>query len=80
MAEEITAEQLRRLLEMAGKRLGTDPETLRQTLESGQTERLFRNAGEQNPTLRQALTNPDRAAKLLESPGLRAMLNKLLEG
>lgn len=79
MANELSQAQLNILLKMAGKRLGTDPETLRKTLESGNAETLLKQTKGSNEQLMQALSNPQIAQKLMNSPKAKEFLKKLTE-
>lgn len=79
MAKEISQQKLRALLEAAGKKLGTDPETLRRALESGDAGSLLGPA-HADEGLRRALSDPEAAKKLLGTPGAQALLKKLMEG
>lgn len=57
MAKELSQAQINALLKMAGKKLGTDPETIRKSLENGNVDNLLKNSN--NDQLKQALGNPD---------------------
>lgn len=52
MAKEISEAQLNALLKLAGKKLGTDPNTLRKTLESGNADNLLKGAASKNDSLK----------------------------
>lgn len=67
------------LLKAAAGRMGTDPETLRRRLESGELEKSIRNApaGDDNmQKLRQALSDPQAAKKLLNDPRAAEILKR----
>ena len=80
MANEFSQAQLNMLLKMAGKKLGTDPETLRKTLENENADALLQQSKNSNEQLRQALSNPELASKLMESPQAKELLKKLTGG
>ena len=65
------------LLKAAAGRLGTDPETLRRRLESGELEKSimdFKPENEGMRKLKQALSDPAAAKKLLSDPRAAALL------
>lgn len=80
MAKDISETQLNMLLKMAGKKLGTDPETLRKTLESGKGEDLLKKASGNSSTLKDALNNQALADKLMRSPEAQELIKKLTKG
>jgi hypothetical protein len=80
MANEFSQAQFNMLLKMAGKKLGTDPETLRKALESGNADMLLKQAKGQNDQLKQVLSNPELASKLMDSPQAKELLKKLMGG
>lgn len=66
------------LLNIASKKLGTDPNTLRSQLESGSFDKALGNLPQaQQSKLRQALSDPKTAEKLLSTPQAREIYNKL---
>lgn len=80
MANEFSQAQLNMLLKMAGKKLGTDPETLRKALENGNADALLKQSKGQNDQLKQVLSNPELASKLMDSPQAKELLKKLMGG
>ncbi len=80
MAKELSQAQLNLLLKMAGKKLGTNPETLRKALESGNADYLLNQTKGSNDQLKQLISNPELANKLMESPQAKELLKKLMEG
>ena len=80
MANEFSQAQLNMLLKMAGKKLGTDPETLRKVLENGNADALLKQSKGRNDQLKQVLSNPELASKLMDSPQAKELLKKLMEG
>jgi len=66
------------LLQIAGKKLGTDPQALRQKLESGQMEDVVSNL---DPDARQKITSllqdKDAMSKLLGSEQVQNLLKNL---
>ena len=80
MANEFSQAQLNMLLKMAGKKLGTDPETLRKALENGNADALLKQSTGRNDQLKQVLSNPELASKLMDSPQAKELLKKLMEG
>ena len=77
MAEKFSKQQLDALLKLAGKQLGTDPESLKRSLENGNTRQFADQSG--NDMLKKALADPALAARLLRSPQAKAILKKLTE-
>ena len=80
MANEFSQAQLNMLLKMAGKKLGTDPETLRKALENVNADALLKQSKGQNDQLKQVLSNPELASKLMDSPQAKELLKKLMGG
>ena len=80
MANEFSQAQLNMFLKMAGKKLGTDPETLRKALENGNADALLKQSKGQNDQLKQVLSNPELASKLMDSPQAKELLKKLMGG
>ena len=80
MANEFSQAQLNMLLKMAGKKLGTDPETLRKALENVNADALLKQSKGQNDQLKQVLSNPELASKLMDSPQAKEQLKKLMGG
>ena len=72
-------QQAQQLLKIAGQKLGTDPNQLRQQLESGRLNDLL---GQMNPQqaarVNQLLQDPEALKQTLSSPAVRAMLAGLL--
>lgn len=80
MNMNVNPKQLEALLNVASKKLGTTPEQLRSQLENG----VFDNAmngmpKEQEQMLRQALSNPKVAEKILSTPQAQAIYKKLIK-
>ncbi len=67
------------LLKAAAGKLGTDPETLKRRLESGELEKSIMNSSPENEgmqKLKAALSDPETAKKLLRDPRAAAILKK----
>ncbi|WRS27276.1 hypothetical protein U6B65_13235 [Oscillospiraceae bacterium MB08-C2-2] len=75
----LSPDKMNALINMASKQLGTDPEKLKQQIESGQLDSLTKNmnpaAGSQ---LSKMLSNPKAAEAMLQNPQVQNMLKKLL--
>jgi len=71
----LSEEKKNQLLQMAGKKLGTDPDTLKEKLESGQIENLLGNL-DPNAVSRvnSLLQNPAALNALLGSEQLKSIL------
>ncbi len=78
---DLSPEQAQRLLNIAGQKLGADPNHLKQQLESGRLNDLL---GQMNPQqsaqLNRLLQDPEALKQTLSSPAVRAMLGNLLGG
>lgn len=75
----LSEDKLNTLLSIAGKKLGKDPDQLKQQLESGQLDNVLgsmdqKNAGKINTLLQ----NPKAIETMLQNEGVRNMLNGLL--
>jgi hypothetical protein len=78
--EGVNPQVLNGLLAAASKKLGCTPEQLRAQLESGQLEQAIKNSNPANPQmakLKQAVSDPKAAEKLLKDPTAAELLKKL---
>ena len=77
----LSPEQTQQLLNIAGEKLGADPEQLRQQLESGKLDGLMGKLDQQKANeLGRLLNDPEALRQTLSSPAVKAMLNALLGG
>jgi hypothetical protein len=70
---------LETLLKAASAKLGTDPETLRRSLENGSLEKSIKNApadSEGMKKLKQALSDPKTARQLMNDPRAAEILKR----
>jgi len=75
----LTDEQARRLLNLAGEKLGTDPDRLRSRLEQGSLDGVLGRLDEEKKArLNSLLADPEALKQTLASPAVRAMLKNLL--
>lgn len=75
----LTDEQARRLLNLAGEKLGTDPDQLRSRLEQGSLDGVLGRLDEEKKArLNSLLADPEALKQTLASPAVRAMLKNLL--
>ena len=66
------------LLSLASKKLGTSPEVLKSQLESGSFDKALSNLPQnQQSRLKQALSDPKTAEKLLSTPQAQSIYRKL---
>ncbi|MDE6150117.1 MAG: hypothetical protein K2F81_08520 [Ruminococcus sp.] len=72
---------LQALMGIASKKLGTTPEVLQKQLQDGTFEKALGNMpGNDAAKLKQALSNPKTAEKILSSPQAKAIYKKLQQG
>lgn len=72
---------LEALLNIASKKLNTTPQTLQKQLQDGTFEKALGSMpGNEAAMLRQALSNPKTAEKILSSPQAQAIYKKLNNG
>lgn len=72
---------LQALLSIASKKLNTDPATLQRQLQDGTFEKALSSMpGNEAAMLRQALSNPKTAEKILSTPQAQAIYKKLNNG
>lgn len=72
---------LQALLSIASKKLNTTPEVLQRQLQDGTFEKaLAAMPGNEAAMLRQALSNPKTAEKILSTPQAQAIYKKLNNG
>lgn len=78
---QMNPQALQALLGIASKKLGTTPEKLQQQLQDGTFEKALGNMpGNDAAKLKQALSNPKTAEKILSSQQAKAIYNKLQKG
>ncbi len=69
------------LLEVVGKKLGMQPDQLRQELQAGKFDNAMKNMSASDAAkFRQAVNNPQMVEKLMSSPQARALYQKLTGG
>lgn len=72
---------LQALLSIASKKLNTTPEVLQRQLQDGTFEKALTSMpGNEAAMLRQALSNPKTAEKILSTPQAQAIYKKLNNG
>ncbi len=73
----VTPEQLNALLQFAAKRLGTTPEKLAQTVQSGELEAVKDKMGADNvKKITDLAGNPAQIEQFLQSPQVAQLLKK----
>ena len=75
----IPPEKLDMLLKTAGQRLGKDPQTLKNQLQSGKLDNLGINP-EQQQQIGQMLKDPQAMARFFEQPQIKQMIEQLMKG
>lgn len=76
----ITPDQLQALLQYASKRLGTTPENLARTVQTGGLEGLSKNLSPGDSAKLNGLVGDKRQAQaLLDSPEVQSFINQLLK-
>lgn len=71
--------QLDALLNLAGKKLGRDPQAIKDQISQGNLGNLGMNE-QQQQQLGQMLQNPQALSQFLEQPQIKQMLNQLMKG
>lgn len=80
-ANQINPKALNALLGMASKKLGTTPDKLQQQLQSGSFDQALAGMPPSEAAkLKQALSNPKTAEKILSTPQAKAIYDKLTKG
>lgn len=78
---QMNPQALQALLGIASKKLGTTPEVLQKQLQDGTFEKALDSMpGGDAAKLKQALSNPKTAEKILSSPQAKAIYKKLQQG
>lgn len=78
---QMNPQALQALMGIASKKLGTTPEVLQKQLQDGTFEKALGNMpGNDAAKLKQALSNPKTAEKILSSPQAKAIYKKLQQG
>ena len=75
----ISPEKLDMLLKTAGQRLGKDPQTLKNQLQSGSLDGLGIDQSQQRQ-IGDLLKDPQAMAKFFEQPQIKDMLQQLMKG
>jgi len=77
---DISKEKMDDLIDMASKKIGTEPELLRRAAESGEIDKLFSKLSQKDAAkLQEVLMDKEAAEKLLSSPQARMLLKKVME-
>lgn len=80
-SNQMNPQALQALLGIASKKLGTSPEVLQKQLQDGTFEKALGNMpGADATRLKQALSNPKTAEKILSTPQAKAIYKKLQQG
>lgn len=78
---QMNPQVLQALLGIASKKLGTTPEVLQKQLQDGTFEKALGNMpGSDAAKLKQALSDPKTAEKILSTPQAKAIYKKLQNG
>lgn len=73
--------QMDALLNLAGKKMGTDPQKLKQQMDSGQMDGILKNLNaNQQAQFKNLMNNPAAVKQLIENPNMQALLKNLMGG
>ena len=73
--------QLQAMLEVVGKKLGMNPDALRQELESGKFDKALAGMNQQDAAkFQQVLANPQKLNQMMNSRQAKALYDKLTRG
>ncbi|HIZ55443.1 MAG TPA: hypothetical protein H9671_04460 [Firmicutes bacterium] len=76
--KNLSEAQMNALLKMAGSKLGTSPEALKQQLSTGKLDpHILQNMGANGDKLQQVLQHPELANQMLNSPEAQQLLKQL---
>ena len=77
--QNLTPDQLQALLQYASKRLGTTPEQLAKTVQTGEVDGLQKKLSPENLAKLQALmNNKEKTQQLMNSPKLQQLIQQIL--
>ena len=77
----LTPEKINQFLEITGKQLGEDPETLRSSLEKGNAEALLNSLDPKyRKKVNQVMSDPDQIQKIMQSEQVINLLGKIMGG
>lgn len=77
----ISPEKLNELLNLAGKKMGTDPMKLKNQLEQGAFNDVLKNVSpQQSQNINKVLSDPKALEALLNSPKAKLLLQSLMGG
>lgn len=73
--------QMDALFKLAGKKMGTDPQKLKQQMDSGQMDGILKNLNaNQQAQFKNLMNNPAAVQQLIENPNMQALLKNLMGG
>ncbi|MBE6905755.1 hypothetical protein [Marasmitruncus massiliensis] len=73
--------QLDALIRLAGRKMGTDPQKLKQQMESGQMDSVLKNLNaNQQAQFKNLVNNPAAVQQLIENPNMQTLLKNLMGG
>lgn len=79
--EGLSPQKVDQLLKMASQKLGTDPQTLRSQLQSGNLQQVLGSLQPgQAQQISQLLQNPQAMQQLLQNPQLQALIQQFSGG
>ncbi len=74
----LSQNQLDSLVKLAGKKMGIDPNDLKQQMESGQMDGILNNLNSnQKAQMQNLMNNPKAIQQLMENPKLQALIKNL---
>ena len=75
----ISPDQMDSLLALAGKKMGKDPEKLREQMQSGQMDGILKNLNpNQQAQIQNLMNNPAAIEQLMNSPKVQMLLKGLM--
>ena len=75
----LSQDQMDSLMQMAGKKMGTDPQKLKEQMQSGQMDGILKNLNpNQQAQIQNLMNNPAAIEQLMNSPKVRMLLKGLM--
>jgi hypothetical protein len=75
----LSQDQMDSLMQMAGKKMGTDPQKLKEQMQSGQMDGILKNLNpNQQAQIQNLMNNPAAIEQLMNSPKVQMLLKGLM--
>ncbi len=80
MNNSFSPQDIEKLIALASKKTGADPQKMKEQIQSGKLDKMLENTGVSQNDVSQLLSNPELAKQFLSTPQAMQIIKKLLEG